>query len=59
MTVNNVINRIQDIDLAITKVDDGTQSLSERDRKHIVMFLTDYKECLKSRKVIGEFYKSE
>lgn len=59
MTVSNVINRIQDIDLAITKVDDEAQSLSDSDRKHIIMFLTDYKECLKSRQVIGEFGKSK
>lgn len=54
MTVSNVINRIQDIDLDITKVDDETQPLSDIDRKYIIMFLTDYKECLKSRKVMGE-----
>lgn len=59
MTVSNVMNRIQDIDLAIAKVNDETQSLSDSDRKHIITFLTDYKECLKSRKVIGEFDKSE
>lgn len=59
MTVSNVINRIQDIDLAITKVNDETHTLSGKDRKHIIMFLSDYKECLKSRKVIGEFDKCE
>lgn len=59
MTVSNVMNRIQDIDLAIAKVNDETQSLSDSDKKHIIKFLTDYKECLKSRKVIGEFDKSE
>ncbi|MBD5546926.1 MAG: hypothetical protein HDQ97_05955 [Lachnospiraceae bacterium] len=59
MKVSDIINRIQDIDLAITKVSEETEPLSDSDRKHIVMFLTDYKECLKSRKVMGEFDKNE
>ena len=59
MKVSDVINRIQDIDLAIVKINDESQPLSDSDRKHIHMFLTDYKECLKSRKVIGEFAKCE
>ena len=48
MKVKDVINRVQDIDLAITKVEDETQSLSENDRKHILMYMKDYKTCLLS-----------
>ncbi len=59
MKVKDVINRVQDIDLAITKVEDETQSLSENDRKHILMYMKDYKTCLLSRKVTGEFDKCE
>lgn len=59
MKVRDVINRVQYIDLAITKVEDETQSLSESDRKHIIMYLKDYKACLVSRKVTGEFDKCE
>lgn len=51
MKVSDVINRIQDIDLAIENVSYKQNGLSDSDRKHIVMFLTDYKECLKSREV--------
>lgn len=59
MKARDVINRVQDIDLAITKVENETQSLSENDRKHIIMYLKDYKACLVSMKVIGEFDKCE
>ncbi|MEY8429287.1 hypothetical protein AALC75_02000 [Lachnospiraceae bacterium 48-42] len=59
MKVRDVINRVQDIDLTITKVENETQSLSENDRKHIIMYLKDYKSCLVSMKVIGEFDKCE
>lgn len=59
MKVRDVINRMQDIDLAITKVEDRTQSLSENDRKHIIMYLKDYKACLVSRKVTVKFDKCE
>lgn len=59
MKVSDVINRIQDIDLAITKVSDAQNNLLDTDRKHVVMYLTDYKECLKSREVEGDFNKSK
>lgn len=58
MKVVDVMKRIQDIDLAIVKINDGSQNLSDNDRKHIVMFLEDYKGCLKSRKIAGDFAES-
>lgn len=59
MKVSDVINRIQDIDLAITKVSDVKNDLSDTDRKHVIKYLSDYKECLKSRGVEGDFNKSK
>ena len=43
MKVSDVINRIQDIDLAITKVSDAKNDLSDTDRKHVIKYLSDYK----------------
>lgn len=55
MKVNSVIDRIHDIDMAISNITDDSRVLTYEDREHISMFLENYKSCLLSREVEGSF----
>lgn len=55
MTVNAMMERIYDIDTAINKLENKT--LTDTDREHILLYLNDYKSCLKSMEVAGGFDK--
>lgn len=58
MNVSNVMERIQNIDLVITKITKQPIDMESIDMEYIAMILSNYKECLKLRKVEGSFDKS-
>lgn len=60
MNVRQFMNRIKDINTAIENVkkfdaNRDSVELSVEDCEHIVMFLTDYRDSLFNREVVGKF----